>query len=420
LVPLLVGIVVLAACSSTVTAVSGVTEHPRPPSASPQPPSPPPVVAVDTLPAEPAASCGTDGIVRTVEVVGDIAYVAGDFTTVRSAGGAPSARRNIAACDLRTGAVHGWYPSGGADLPVLDLAAVGSWLYAAGEFRQIGGASTQHVARMSIRDAGVDARWDPDPDDAVMLVAPAHGRGVYIGGRFSAIGGDWQPALARLDDTGRVDDAFRPEITYRGGPRAAVYAIAEHGDGALFVGGRFSAINAEPRNSAAAVDIATGQTTTPFAPVLKDTNPEDRTVEVMRILPHDGVVYLCGDYWQIEGSGDARAQRNVGRFDPGTGAADNDWSPTTDGGVQDCALLAGVDVMVIAGHYLIVNGAAHQKLAAVSLRDGSLEPWIEANGTQGVWAVTTTERGAIVLGGNFTRVGTEPAAAFALLTHGGG
>jgi hypothetical protein len=154
--------------------------------------------------------------------------------------------------------------------------------------------------------------------------------------------------------------------------------------------------------------------------VLKDTNPQDRTVEVMRILPHDGVVYLCGDYWQIEGSGDARAQRNVGRFDPGTGAADNDWSPTTDGGVQDCALLAGVDVMVIAGHYLIVNGAPHQKLAAVSLRDGSLEPWIESNGTQGVWAVTTTERGEIVLGGNFTRVGAEPAAAFALLTHGGG
>ena len=124
------------------------------------------------------------------------------------------------------------------------------------------------------------------------------------------IGADTEAELAelerdaqRLHDDGRLDASFRPRFAFNQGNRPGVYALAQRLGDDLYVGGKFTSVNGRPRSGAAAIDAATGLLTLAFAPELKDINPDDEVVQVVRILDHDDHIYLCGDYWQIEGIG---------------------------------------------------------------------------------------------------------------------
>jgi len=397
-------------------------------------------------PSAPVAACQTDGQVEDILLVDGVAYLAGRFTHVRPPGeviGGPLevARNWFAACDAESGAVLAWDPQATCDPATygtcannprgqtLALATDRQSIYLGGKFREIAGTPRRHAARVARSDAALDAQWLPEPDDRVqrIVVAPDGAR-VYLAGNFSAVGG-CAPApchahLAAVDPlSGVAEAAFDPRLESDGGGFATVYALALAADGeTLYFGGQFDTVDALPRSSVAAVDVATGTLPTPFAPQLADANPSDPEVQVYDLQLDKNWVYVCGDWWSTGGVGDQQNQRNVNRFVPATGAVDLGFWIATDGGVQACALDPNLEVLFVGGHFDCVRawldattpldpspaqcggdplfvGTAQRDLFALALADGALLAWNpDTGGAAGTWAMTRAD-GRLLAGG---------------------
>jgi hypothetical protein len=390
-----------------------------------------------------------DDRVEDVLVVGNAIYLAGRFLNLRPPGtdpGDPSEepRRWFGACDLVTGAVLPWNPEVDCLAPsncttargqTLALAPGGDAIYLGGRFTHVGDAERRHAARVTLATAEAQA-WNPAPTDRVqrVVVAPDQAR-VYVAGSFAAIGGcSPSPCHARLAATDPVTGAlvvsFHPAIASDEG-FATVHTLDFSPDGqTIFFGGQFDSVNGEGRNSAAAVDAATGQTTTAFAPEIADANPVDLHVQIYDLLVHDGHVYLCGDWWATEGIGVKEDQRNINRFDVSDGAVDFGFWVSTDGGVQACAIDPNAGLLFVGGHFDCVRewidsetpvdpapapcggdgllGTQQRDLFALTLDDGALVAWNpDPSGVNGTWALTVAG-GRVIAGGQlgWPRLGT--------------
>jgi hypothetical protein len=412
----------------------------------------------------PRPACLADGQVEDILLVDGVAYLAGRFTHVRPPGteiGGPGevARTWFAACDAATGAVLAWDPQATCDpgpFPTcannprgqtLALSFDRQSIYLGGKFRAIAGVQRRHAARVARANAALDALWTPEPNDRVqrILVAPDGGR-VYIAGNFTQVGGcpsaPCHAHLAAVDpSTGAAVTAFDPLVESDGGGFTAVYSLALSEDGqTLYLGGQFDAVDAARRDSAAAVDAATGLVPTGFAPVLEDANPADAFVQVHDIQVDRNWIYLCGDWWSTAGIGDQQNQRNVNRFAPTTGAPDAGFWIATDGGVQACALDPNLGVLFVGGHFDCVRawldsttpldpapaqcgsdplflGTQQRDLFALAVGDGSLLPWNpDTAGAAGTWAMTRAD-GRLLLGGELAWPRTGDATHQSLLAY---
>lgn len=186
----------------------------------------------------PSANSRVDTLV--IDADGSV-FVGGHFTSV---GGVPRAR--IAKVSgTGVGAVDAlWNPSAGNYVSGLTLAA-GNTIYARGPFNSIGGQPQSLIARLSSVGAGtVDATWNPRPDSTVDALLVDGLGSVYVGGRFSSIGGQPRDRLARLavDGDGAADPDWNP------GANGWVYAlVADAADGSISAGGAFTETGGQPR-----------------------------------------------------------------------------------------------------------------------------------------------------------------------------
>ncbi len=89
------------------------------------------------------------------------------------------------------------------------------------------------------------------------VVAAEDDNGVYIGGAFLQVDGEWRVRVAKLGYDGSLDPAFRPVTDAR------VLALDVHDD-IVYLGGSFSNVNNAPHDRIGAVDAQTGDTVTSF------------------------------------------------------------------------------------------------------------------------------------------------------------
>ena len=243
---------------------------------------------------------GTNGIgVNAIALDGANVFLGGDFTKV-----AGETRDGLAKVDATTGAVvTSWH----ADLngPDQALALSGRTLYIGGQFH--GGASVGSVGRNYAAAVDADTAavspWDPVPDADVSSIAVAGGV-VYLGGDFTHVslapiarfhvaamttGGTltaWNPGAAPVGVLATSGssvflagsfpgptgvEAVDARTAVPGLPTVAVAAAGVEGLAAdhatLFLGGTFAAVDGQPRDGLAAVDLATG-TLSAWHPVL--------------------------------------------------------------------------------------------------------------------------------------------------------
>lgn len=378
----------------------------------------------------PLPSCQVDDRVEDLAVADGVVYAAGRFQRARPAGevrGGPTevSRSGVLAFDAVTGVLAPWAPLvQHAQFPIrVDCVVVstdGETIWFGGVFDTVNGQRRVNVA--AVDRAGQLTPWRASQLGVGRvrdLALSADGTQLYIAG---------DRGVQRFGTAASVqlaDRRFAPSVVDAQGQPASVWALALSPNGRtlyLGSGGAMAAVNGAVRTGAAAVDARSGRIL-PFAPQLRDVNPIDPRVEIWEIRCRDGAVHLFGDWWQtfVGGvwTGDPVRQRNYGRFDPITGAADPSFVPWSDGGIQagDVDTVGGR--VFFGGQFDRAGGSENDPaampwrpdLAAVDL-DGSdrAEAWAPktlrngGSGTSQLFAIEFAA-GRLIIGGEFSRTG---------------
>jgi len=152
-----------------------------------------------TVPSAPSGSWQFDGRVNAAVIVGNTAFVGGEFTHALppAAAGAntPVARTRLAAIDLTTGGLLGWNPGANGKIWGISASSDGTRVYVGGDFSMIGILGRSHIAAFSSAN-GALLPWAPRVSGRVRPIV-ATSSYVYIGGNFADVFGIVQPRLAR-------------------------------------------------------------------------------------------------------------------------------------------------------------------------------------------------------------------------------
>lgn len=291
----------------------------------------------ETGAVDPAWSADVSGEVLALapSPYGTTVYVGGTFTSVRGYG-----RANLAAVSATTGVVSSWNP--GANASVLAVTSSPGAVIVGGKFTRIAGAYVRRLAMLSSTDGHASSRFLPQPDNwvASLRLSPS-GSGLYVGGNFSRIGGQYRPHLAAVYLSSGAASGWYPDAYYcpalslalspnatrlyvacgglsnwvasyntmANGPR--VWRAATDGNvqaitllgSTLYAGGHFALVNGVERHKVAAFDYATGAMTG-WAPVL------DSPLGVWALYGTTEGVWAGGDFTTVNRS----AKPHVARF----------------------------------------------------------------------------------------------------------
>jgi hypothetical protein len=332
-----------------------------------------------------------DSQLRALAVSGSSVMTGGYFQMVGAA-----ARSHLAAIDLATGQVNAWNPA--ANGAVLSIGVIGSTVYLAGQFSGVGGAARSLVAAVD-GTTGLATSWQPtfqggfdsggDPWFPAVYDLAVHGSTVYVGGKFSGIGGQPRGHLGGIDGTTGLPTAWSggslpgysadyyvstiatdgswvgyshglflglgainvatPSVAWSATPLAGSASEMIVENSTLYVGGNFTTINGQPRSCLAAFDIATG--------ALQPWNPgANSTVMAMKVS--GSTLYLGGAFTTVGG----QSRVSLASIDLATGTP-TDWNPTTNGAVA--ALDLEGSTLYAGGGFSIADDALVRNLAAI-------------------------------------------------------
>jgi len=118
-----------------------------------------------------------------------------------------------------------------------------------GNFTSVGGQARKSVARLN-PDGTLDVSFaNSDPNDTIRSLALQPDGKILIGGSFNVFGGTVvRSRVARLNPNGTLDTSFQDTAI---GAGSNVGAISVLPDGKILIGGDFSAVSGQPRNSIA-------------------------------------------------------------------------------------------------------------------------------------------------------------------------
>lgn len=225
---------------------------------------------------------GTDRAATSLLLRGDTLFAAGAFSQF---GGQP--RAGLASVHAITGEVTSWAPQPIYDAKV--MARIDETIYFGGLFDYVAGQRRRNAAAVDAI-TGELLPWNPDIDNFVEAIAVSGDR-VYLGGAFSSVGGQPRRSLAAVDAiTGAVSDWNpTPVKWYLASPH--IKALALH-DSSLWVGGNFSAIGGQQRRCLAVVDTVTG--------VARDWDPQADDL-VWSLASAGNSVFVGGGFTRVAG-----------------------------------------------------------------------------------------------------------------------
>lgn len=272
------------------------------------------------------------------------------------------------------------------------LAVSGSDLFVGGAFSAIGGQSLSYLAQLSTSGAGAaDPAWDPDPNSGVLSLLVS-GSELFVGGNFTTIGGESRSSIAELSTQGdgAADPTWNPSPNRPSMVGDGVYTMALSGT-SLFVGGVFGSIGGQSRNDLAELS------TTGTGAADPDWNPAGTyNPGVNTLVVSGGQLYVGGQFSQLGGI----SQSNLVRLSlSGAGAADASWNPNVNGVVD--ALGAAGSELYAGGEFTSAGSLnAHRGYLVRLNPDGTLDQsWNP--GLAGVVNALTVVGGELYVGGGF-------------------
>ena len=221
--------------------------------------------------------------------------------------------------------------------------------------------------------------------DGIEAVVPDGAGGFFVGGDFSFVSGRRRDNLAHVLADGTLDPAFAPDPGFPASPlpEGHVFALAldttaasPSGAGVLYIGGRFTSIGGESRDDVAALDAATGAVL-PFRARPSSQSGDYYRVRALGVL--NGVVYIGGYFDAVDGV----AREGVAALDGVSGAVlawDAGLSGPNSFDYAD-AVAVGDSTVYLSGAFEAVRGQARPYIAEVTAADpatgegGVPTPW---------------------------------------------
>jgi len=325
--------------------------------------------AWDPIPSE---TGGAPVFIEALAVDGPVVYVGGQFSNI---GGQP--RIDLAALDATSGLATPWMPSragfvyaltvsgnavytslgafdattgqavataldSGVDGPIFSMTTSGSTLYVGGRFTVVGGQPRNKLAAIDI-SSGEVTPWDPDAGNgaAAVRALAASGTSVYAGGYFDIVGGERRNHMAAIDITTGRATAWNPN------PDNAVSDLVVRGT-TVYAAGGFTQIGGQTRNGLAAVDARTGLA---LAWNPNPSGPDGYAASIDALAMNETAVYVGGFFSNIGG----QPRNNIAAIDPVTGIA-TAWQPNV-GGFPNYGS-SGVSRLALCGQTVFAGGNA--------------------------------------------------------------
>ncbi|MDP2587658.1 MAG: Calx-beta domain-containing protein, partial [bacterium] len=240
--------------------------------------------------------------VRDLEVTSDgsVVYIGGTFTSVKGVGrddlAAVSGPNGVDDATL-----FDWNPDTLGSIEEIELSSDESIAFVGGNFSrlrhgQVDELLINHLAAISADETDASATpvttWQPNPS-AQILNMVRQGDTLYLSGSFNSVGGLARRKFANIDvsslasvSVGSLSLLPKDSGTTLGW---SIYPSTDE----VFVGGSFSAIGGEPRNMIAEFDLLTDEPTT------LDLQMQGNQVE--RILIDDNILYIAGNFSEVLG-----------------------------------------------------------------------------------------------------------------------
>lgn len=231
---------------------------------------------------------------------------------------APSAH---AALGLRPTPDQTWMTNG--NVYAQALSADKKVLYIGGKFTQLrenpvgqGGKvlKVNNVAAIDVATGTPISKWHPrvtggDAATEVRALAVIN-RQVYIGGRFDAVDGQPRRNLAAVDvNIGKISP-FAPTV---GGRTSVVYTVLPS-DSRLYIGGKFQSVNDKERDNLASFNLPSGSLSSTWQA------QADSTVRKLTFDSRGGTIFAGGAFSSVTGSdGKKAARRSLARFSTDSG-----------------------------------------------------------------------------------------------------
>ena len=219
--------------------------------------------------------------VTALAVGGGTMYFGGIFQTVGT-----SPRNAFAAVDATTGALKSWAPNDTyAQGWAMAMAISGNTVFAGGSFTLSNGSNgTRKYLAAIDATTGAVTTWTPAPNSNVNALAIS-GNKLYVGGAFSTIAGQPRAQVAVFDLTSGALMPWDPGIVEPAAPQ--VKSIAVQGN-IVYLGGKFSQVGGQPRGNLAAVD-ADSAAVLPWSPMTSLSNSDPSAI-VTALAASDTVV----------------------------------------------------------------------------------------------------------------------------------
>jgi trimeric autotransporter adhesin len=341
------------------------------------------------------AISGTLKVINKIVASGDSIYVGGKFTQITDAV-ATYSRTHLARLKSDGTVDPAWFPTPtGTGAAVNALALSGSTLYVGGKFTSIGGLTQNHLAGVSTSTGAGISGWDPGLSSGNEVYAVAvSGSTVYVGGSFSTIGTQSRNYMAGLNVSDAHANSFDPN------PILPVTDIAVSKDGntvfaaGLFFGfsGTVVSIGGVSRDYLAALDASNGTGIGSWNPA------PDGPVNSMAIS--GDTLYVGGNISTIGGS----SRKYAAALATDTSAVTvRDWAPTTETTVN--AVAVSGSKAYVGGSFTGINLTVRNMAAAVDGSTGRLTSWDPNVNGNAVWAVAVNNS-TVYLGGDYSQVGS--------------
>ncbi len=330
----------------------------------------------------PGAGGVTYAFVQCLAVQADRKIVVGGYFTTLDG----QSRTNIGRLNADGTLDTSFDPGAGPDgYPVVCLAVQSDGrIVVGGNFTTMGGQSRTNIGRLNA-DGTLDTSFNPGAGGGVFSLALQADGEILVGGYFTTLGGQNRSNLGRLNADGTLDTSFNSGAG--GVSYASVQSLAVQSDGRIVVGGNFTTVGGQSRNSIGRLN-ADGTLDTSFNPgAAGPYYPEVTSLA----LQADGKILVGGNFSTLGG----QSRTNIGRLNA-DGTFDPSFNPGAGGGVSSLALQADGEILV-GGYFDTLGGQSRKNIgrlnntgpATQSLSfDGSTLTWMRGGTSPEFWRTT--------------------------------